>query len=84
MRIFRAGTEDAAIVARDKMRGSAVTETRQLGTVSPGRNIWVPVPKSRAGSITSGSSRETASALRRSSCGLGGSGKTGSPRSCRP
>ena len=49
MRIFRAGTERGGIRARDKMRGSAVTETRQLGTVSPGRTIWVPVPREPSG-----------------------------------
>jgi len=49
MRIFRAGTERGGIRARDKMRGSAVTATRQLGTLVPGRSIWVSVPEEPSG-----------------------------------
>jgi hypothetical protein len=43
LQIFRAGTEDGNVRARDVMLGTAVSPVRQVGNVSPGRTIPVPI-----------------------------------------
>ena len=42
-RIFRAGTEDSPVRAQDVMLGTAVTATRRLGAVGPGRTIRIRI-----------------------------------------
>jgi N,N-dimethylformamidase beta subunit-like, C-terminal len=49
MQIFRAGTERGGIRARDRMRGSAVTSARRLGTLTRGRSVWVSIPRATSG-----------------------------------
>jgi hypothetical protein len=41
--VFRAGTEDSNVRARDVMLGTAVTSLRRLGSVAPGRAIQVRI-----------------------------------------
>ena len=43
LRIFRAGTEDSPVRAQDVMLGTAVTATRRLGAVGPGRTIRIRI-----------------------------------------
>ena len=43
LRIFRAGTEDTPVRPQDAMLGTAVTATRRLGTVLPGRAIRIRI-----------------------------------------
>ena len=41
--IFRAGTEDGAVRTQDVMLGTAVTATRRLGAVGPGRAVRIRI-----------------------------------------
>jgi hypothetical protein len=41
--IFRAGTEDGPVRAQDVMLGTAVTATRRLGAVGPGRTVRIRI-----------------------------------------
>jgi hypothetical protein len=43
LQVFRAGAEMGRILASDELRGSAVGPERRLGTVRPGRVVWLRV-----------------------------------------
>ena len=43
LQVFRAGTEDGPVRAQDVMLGTAVTSTRRIGAVEPGRAIRIPI-----------------------------------------
>ena len=49
IRMFRAGTETGRLLARDVMRGSAVTPIRRIGTVWRGKSVWVAAPRAPSG-----------------------------------
>ena len=49
VQLFRAGTEDAAISARDEMSGTPASEVRQLGVERKNQCIWVPIPHAPSG-----------------------------------
>ena len=41
LQVFRAGTEDTPVRPQDAMLGTAVTSTRRIGAVAPGRAIYI-------------------------------------------
>ena len=43
LQVFRAGTEDGPVRAQDVMLGTAVTATRRVGAVGPGRTIRIRI-----------------------------------------
>jgi hypothetical protein len=43
LRIFRAGTEQVSLSARDVMLGSSVSTARRVGDVARGDVVWVPI-----------------------------------------